>query len=244
MIGFLVHAFALSLLYRDEWKFRKRVIRLISTYAQLGNKVLGIQIFTNHDAPRDKSFLIVGNHLSYTDILVLTVIRPSCFVTSQEIRETPVLGQICYVAGCVFVERRNKQNISNEIKEITEALKQGIDVSIFPEATSTNGEGILRFRKPLYTAAIDSKRPVLPMVINYISVDGKMIHKGNRDHVFWYGDMDFVSHLWNLAQYKEVKVEMTFLPPIPTVNETDPGELAKISQSAVESRFAPVVDIL
>lgn len=171
----------------------------VSFFCWLGTKIFNIKIMIdNHDhVDLDRDYLLVGNHLSYVDIIALSSIKPTLFVTSKEMQKTPGLGFLCEMAGCVFVDRRNKQNLRKEIQEIIDALNEDSPVTFFPEATSTNGESLLRFRLPLFEAAIASKRAVLPFCLNYLSLDGKPISKENRDEIFWYGDMSFGGHFWN-----------------------------------------------
>lgn len=226
-----------------SWSKRKLCTRILSKYCRLGLFILGIRVnLTGYDICKlSGSHLFVGNHLSYTDILIIAAFRPTCFVTSVEIRETPFLGQICILAGCLFVERRNKANIMSEVREITEALKQGINVVIFPEATSTNGEQILRFRKPLFAASVGSEVPVLPFCLNYRFLNENQVDITNRDFVFWYGDMPFASHLWNLSKFQVIAVDLVLLDPIPVSASSEIEQLAAQSQSLVESVFRPVI---
>jgi 1-acyl-sn-glycerol-3-phosphate acyltransferase len=227
---------------RGRWKRVKWSNSILSSYARWGLWLLSVEVtLLGWDKLADiQNGLYVGNHLSYLDVLVIHSQFPACFVTSTEIKEMPVLGQTCQLAGCLFVERRNKINLRNEVKDIAEGLQQGLNVAIFPEATSTNGEQILRFRRPLYMAAIMAERPVLPFCINYRLVGGEPINTRTRDKVMWYGDMDFVSHLWSLSGSGGVRVDLVFLDPIRTRAEDDPTDLAASSQAAVESVFAPV----
>jgi 1-acyl-sn-glycerol-3-phosphate acyltransferase len=239
IITFLVLSGGLGIFMKDHWRLTATRTQLISWYARLGLWILGIQVkITGADFPSRKG-LIVCNHLSYTDVLVLGAHYPSSFVTSIEIKQTPFLGSLVTAAGCLFVERRNKDNLANEVQEITEALRRGFTVTIFPEATSTNGESVLRFRRPLYNASIMSQTPVRPMCINYRAMDGVPVTLQNRDHIFWYGDMGFVSHLWDLAQYNRIDVEIHVLEEIRPEPDTTADSLALLSHTKVAAVFAP-----
>jgi 1-acyl-sn-glycerol-3-phosphate acyltransferase len=185
--------------------------------------------------------LYVGNHLSYLDVLAISSCVPAGFVTSMEIRETPLLGLICEMAGCLFVERRNKSNLLNEVAQLSEGLRNGLNVAIFPEATSTNGSQILRFRRPLYMAAVATKTPVVPFCLNYRMIGGKPVDLRTRDSVFWYGDMSFAPHLWALCGAGGVNVDLTFLPAVPVKGDEEPGDLSQKTQIMVESVFLPVI---
>ncbi|MGE0526572.1 MAG: lysophospholipid acyltransferase family protein [Bdellovibrionales bacterium] len=227
---------------RDRWKRIHRANRILTRFCRFGLWLLKVRVspIGIENAPTGRNALYVGNHLSYLDVLVISSRVSVCFVTSKEIKSTPVLGQICQMAGCLFVERRNRMNIHNEVKEIAEGLQQGLSVAIFPEATSTNGEQILRFRRPLYVAAIDALTPVVPFCLNYRRVGGSPINRTSRDNVFWYGDMPFVPHLWALCRSGGVEVDLHFLAAVPISPEVDAALLAERTQGQVESVFQPV----
>jgi 1-acyl-sn-glycerol-3-phosphate acyltransferase len=144
------------------------------------------------------------------------------------------------MAGCLFVERRNRASLQKEIGELQEGLERGLTVTIFPEATSTNGEQILRFRRPLFMAAGMASKPVIPICLNYRTLGGETLTKANRDSIFWYGDMDFLPHLWKLCGIGQAEVDVHFIEVIRPSAQQEPGELAAASQAAVESVFRPL----
>ena len=242
MFLFLGHMAVVWLFVRGKWHRVRWSNSILTMYARFGLRVLKIQVnpLGLENLVGIENGLFVGNHLSYIDVLVFHSRLPACFVTSMEVKRTPVLGQVCQLAGCLFVERRNKQNILNEIGEISSGLQAGLNVAIFPEATSSNGEQILRFRRPLYVAAIDAKKPVMPFCLNYRRVGNAPINLKTRDKIFWYGDMDFVSHLWALAGSGGVEVEINYLAAIHPAPVDDATALAQKSQDAVEKVFLKV----
>lgn len=223
-------------------KARKIICGILGAYARFACWFMGIRVKkTGVPDYSDVNHLIVSNHLSYTDILVICAYYPACFVTSVEIRDTPFLGHICKLGGCVFVERRNKRNLSKEIQEVTDALKVGLDVVIFPEATSTNGEEVIRFRRPLFRAAIDSKVPIKPITINYRYLDGVEVSLKNRDSIFWYGDMTFADHLWTFLKMKRVDVDLVIGEKLKIGEEMDHGILAEKSHELVSNNYRGVL---
>lgn len=161
-----------------------------------------------------KNYLIVSNHLSYLDVLIISSIIPSCFVTSKEIKDSFFLGQIVTLAGCLFVDRRDKRNLKNEIGELRDALRHNLSVTIFPEATSTNGNEVIRFRRPLFESSIATGKPILPLTINYKKISSRPVNASNRDIVCWYGDMDFLPHFLKVLEQDSIDVELVFCPVI------------------------------
>jgi 1-acyl-sn-glycerol-3-phosphate acyltransferase len=243
IVVFLGHMSLVWLFIRDRFKRMRWCNSSLSRYARFSLLLLNVKVnvIGRENKGGVRNALYVGNHLSYLDVLVISSQVSASFVTSTEIRDAPGLGQICIMAGCLFVERRNKMNIRNEVSELRRGLNLGLNVVIFPEATSTNGEQVLRFRRPLFFAAIDGGSSVIPFCINYRRVGGEPINLANRDRVCWYGDMDFMPHLWSLAGSGGVEVDLHFLPPIATHLQMDATELAESSHAAVNTVFRSVL---
>jgi len=221
---------------------RPELIRNISRHAKLALKLFNIKVKKiSYMKEIDENYLLVSNHLSYLDIFVIASEFPACFVTSFEMKETPFLGQLCSIGGCLFVERRSKKGISNEVKNLTSALDKNMNVVIFPEATSTNGEQLLKFRRPLFQAAVDAGKPILPLCLNYKRVDQRELNLNNRDLVFWYGDQTFFPHFLNLLNVNQIEVELSILDPFFAEAEMSKNELAEKSFQLVQEHYRPVI---
>lgn len=227
---------------RDPWKRRKILQRMVSRHSKVACAVFGIKIdFSGlENAKEEAAYLVVGNHLSYLDVLIMSSFRPLCYVTSMEIKQTPFLGLLTEVGGCLYVERRSRENIQNEIGEIELALKEGLSVVVFPEATSTNGEQVLPFKRSLFLSAVKSGCSVLPTVIQYDAIDGKPVSKENRDKLCWYGDMRFAGHFFGLMAMKEINVSLKVLPEIPVEPDSTRDKLMEQAQKLVHENYEPI----
>ena len=83
-----------------------------SFFARLGLRVLGIRVSSRREKrkglrKRRTNYLIISNHLTYVDILVVASLMPSVFITSVELKQTFPLGLFAWLGGCLFVERRS-----------------------------------------------------------------------------------------------------------------------------------------
>lgn len=242
IISFLIVNSMVWLVIRDRWRRTYIWSRFLTLAARsvlwaVGGKVNPIGIEQFH---QEKSALLAGNHLSYMDVIMIASSLTTCFVTSVEIKETSGLGHLCMMAGCLFVERRSRSTLHKEIGELQEGLERGMTVTIFPEATSTNGEQVLRFRRPLFLSAVQGQKPVIPICINYRMIGNEPLSIHNRDSIFWYGDMDFLPHLWKLCGLGRLEADLHFLTPIQPKMGDDAGGIAALAQAAVEAAFQPV----
>ncbi|PLX70823.1 MAG: 1-acyl-sn-glycerol-3-phosphate acyltransferase [Denitrovibrio sp.] len=180
-------------------------------------RFFGIQVSSSgHEYLEPSGKLIISNHMSYFDILVLASVKPTVFVSSVEIQKTPFLGFVASLGGTFFVERRSAKLVKLEIGKISDLIKNGFNVVLFPEGTSTDGSQILPFRSSLLAAATDSFVDVVPACIRYGEIDGKSFSPENCDYVCWYGDMSFLPHLWNFLKTSHVRAKVTLFEPIDT----------------------------
>lgn len=184
--------------------------------------------------------LIVANHLGYLDVLAISSLFPTSFVTSLEMKRTPFLGQLCQFGGCLFVDRKNRRQLGGEVEQLAAALKAKIPVTIFPEATSHNGEKVHAFRKPLFQAAINAEAPILPLVLNYTSLEGEPISLKNRDTIFWYGDMPFVSHALKLFSHDELIIHVHLLDLVSSEGK-DKYVLSSEVHELIAAHYRPII---
>ncbi len=226
-------------LYLSENRTRKLLNFLVKWTSWAWLKVLDIKVKTNRKFHDSETYLIVSNHLSYLDALVISSVFPTSFVTSLEVKATSFLGHLTMLAGCLYVNRKDKSKIDIEIQGLRNALKNNISVTFFPEATSTDGSNVIRFRKPLFEASISSGRSILPLTINYVEVSHEKITTSNRDYLFWYGEMTFFPHFMNLLNQSNITVELEihdpFLPEIFPV-----FELADRAHKVISNSYNPI----
>lgn len=221
---------------RKALEITSKTCRLASTAFNFVQDNKGLQ-YMRHD----QNYLILANHLSYLDALVMASLGPCCFITSVEMKNAGFLGLITKLAGCLFVERRSRDQISNEITEIETALREGFNVVIFPEATSTNGSGVLPFKRSLLEAAVRAKKSILPTCINYRKINGEPVTSKNRDLLCWYGKMEFADHFYKFLGIEQTKVELTILPEIIIAPEDTREMLATKAHAAITACYTPLV---
>lgn len=234
---FLLSGSISSIFIKDEDKRRARYCKITGFYSGIVAFLIGVRkkiIDPNNlrNKVAGKNHLIVSNHLSYVDILLLASVYPALFITSNEVKETFFIGKMSELGGSFFIERRQISQIPKEIKKISKVLERGFDVVLFPEGTTGNGEKILPFKKSFLSCAVDAQVSVLPICINYKKINGKPLNKKNRDLVFWYGEMSFFPHLFKMIlNVSTFKAEINFLPVI----DLDKDESPKIARNNIST---------
>src|SRR5881296_2957065 len=104
-------------------------------------RVLGIRVTTCGSMPA--SGLLVCNHLSYLDVIVLSSIRPCVFVAKRDIAVWPLFGWLARAAGTIFVDRERRLPSSAVLDPVRDAITGGLLVVLFPEGTSSDGSTVL-----------------------------------------------------------------------------------------------------
>jgi len=219
-LSFLVIAIVISpiALIFGSITHRKLATALTKVWANLNTLVLGIKVRLVNGNLIDKSqnYFIIGNHLSYLDIILVGCKRPGLFVAKKEVKYWPLLGQLAWLAGSIFVDRSQRGPTANRpyVGQIADYLKKGLTILVFPEGTSSNGEGVLPFKKSIFSSPILAEIPILPLTIRYISVNKQPFSPANRDLVTWHSDMTFVDHFWGVLKLKGFEVEIIVNPPV------------------------------
>lgn len=241
IISYLSTSFFHHLIIKDPLERRRRFSKNVTFFCRWILYLFNIRVNSIGLPQHEQPFLLVSNHMGFIDILMLASHFPMNFVTSQEMRETPFLGLLTEMGGCIYVERRNRTKILGELHQIADALKQGFRITLYPEATSHNGECVLPFKRTLIMAAAHAEVPIQPVVINFRKVNGKPITPEYRDSVCWYGDIGFVEGLWSALKIQKLEADIEFLPTYFATPDEDRGVVADMLHHQISSRFTPLL---
>jgi 1-acyl-sn-glycerol-3-phosphate acyltransferase len=171
-------------------------------------RVLGIQCEVTGTLP--ESGAVVSNHLSYLDILLYSAARPFVMVSKSEVKGWPLLGRLTAQAGTVYVDRDGGPATYPGVnRAMAEAYKSGLPVLFFPEGTTTDGEGVLPFRRGLFHSVLNNRQELRTASLRY------SLGAGNggatvADDVCWWGDATFGPHIFRFLGLKNVSARIRF----------------------------------
>jgi 1-acyl-sn-glycerol-3-phosphate acyltransferase len=219
---------------------RSMLVANTTRFARAGLYLLGVRVRFREQRPApspSRNALIVANHLSYLDILIIASHYPAVFITSVELRRTFPVGIFARCGGSIFVERRSPAGIKREIQDIGRKLREGCSVVLFPEGTTSDGETVQPFKNSLFTSAITTSTPIQPICIRYRRIDGKRVTGQNRDSVFFYGNVSFLAHAPRMLLLRSVHAECIALEPIATHPHQSRKELAVLCHDAIAAAY-------
>lgn len=168
-------------------------------------RIFNLKIQAGGDIPANG--LLISNHVSYVDILVLVSLAPAMFVAKREVKSWPVMGFLAQLGGTLFIDRQRRTQVGEVNNEIENALKAGALVIIFPEGTSSDGKTVLPFKSSLLEPATQKKHPLSISHIQYTLQNGEA-----DEEVCYWGDDVFFPHLLNLLSKRNVRASVRFAP--------------------------------
>jgi lyso-ornithine lipid O-acyltransferase len=204
LLLFGIHFVALTLRHGGKFPQLERS-RWLQWCARRSLRVFSVT-FESH-GPCPQAGLLVCNHLSYLDILVLVALTPAVFVSKSEVKNWPVFGWFARRSGTLFVDRSRRRDVTRMNAEIQHALDGGNVVVLFPEGTSWNGREILPFKSSLLEPIVGATHPLSVGRITYALEAGSV----ENDVCYW-GDMTFFPHLVNLMKQRRVSARVGFAP--------------------------------
>ena len=154
-----------------------------------------------------KKYLMVSNHISWLDIIVIQSIKPSIFVAKSDVASWPLFGWVAQMIGTIFIKRDKVSDIKKALKKMKRRLIKR-SVCIFPEGTSTNGRYVLPFKSNLFQSSIDSNKSILPISISYREANAY------TDKVAFIDDMSLIDSIIKIKNENQIKVIVDIMQPI------------------------------
>lgn len=177
---------------------RRGMDMMLSTYADLSNALTGVemQVEGEQNLWSHRPGVFIFNHQSGLDPLLMARLlrRDVVGVAKQELKDTPVLGQLMQLAGTVFIERGNHEKALESLHSAEDAVRRGLSIVIAPEGTRSATKRLGPFKKGAFRMAMATGVPIIPVVL-----------KNALDALPRHGVI-----------VRPATVEVVVLPPIPT----------------------------
>ena len=170
--------------------------------------------------------LLVSNHVSFVDIMLLSALSPLVFVSKSEVAAWPIVGPIASKSGTLFIRRDKRSDVSRINDSLTQAFAADVLVCLFPEGTSSDGTAVLPFQPSLLQPAVTAKLPVCAAHLCYQTAGGI-----RADDIAYFGDRNLIDCMRALIRRKKTTAQVHFGNPM-TV-DTDRKTLASLLHAEV-----------
>ena len=199
--------FTIVLLF-PRWSVQRREAT-VQAWAQRILRILGIPLHVHGQAPVQGPVLLVANHLSWLDILVLHAARHCRFVSKSDVRRWPLIGTLATGAGTLYIEREKRRDAMRVVHRMAQSLGAGDIVAVFPEGTTGDGRELLPFHGNLIQAAISADAPVQPLALRFVDrASGR-----DSDGPLYLGDDTLVGSLWRTLSGRPFVAHVRFGAP-------------------------------
>lgn len=131
-------------------------------------RLMGIRVRVRGLPPTQGPLLLVANHISWLDILVLHAARHCRFVSKSELKHWPLIGTLATGAGTLYIERESRRDAMRVVHRMARSLGDGDILAVFPEGTTSDGRTLLPFHANLIQAAVAADAPVLPVALQFV----------------------------------------------------------------------------
>jgi len=231
LILHILHGIILAMLYaqpdeqgRVPVSFRGIAFR----WHQRTLKILNLNVRYFGTAP-ETTVLAVSNHISWLDIIVLAQAFPVDFLSKSEVRSWPFYGWLAARGGTLFIERGNQHAADHAIEQITNNLQHGDNVLIFPEGTTTDGNGLRKFHARLFAAAQQAGAPIQAVALRYPGPGGK-----THPSVPFIDHDPLMTSLWKILGQKSIQVEVHYCPLI-QLEDKERRDLAQEAHDCIQA---------
>jgi len=190
-------------------------------------RALGITVHMRGTLP-ETPVLIVANHSTWLDIVVLGHVLDTVFISKAEIGKWPIIGVYARSMGTLLLARGANETATTS-RQIHATLAAGRSVVLFPEGTTTRTPQPRRFHARLFAAAIDADHAVLPVALRYH--DSRTPHHAHHPLVPWV-DMPLRTNFRHVFGLAGLQVDLNIGVAMPATGH-DRRSLADASRDAI-----------
>jgi 1-acyl-sn-glycerol-3-phosphate acyltransferase len=191
----------MSFFWSEETNSKKALV-LRDFLIKVSNVILGIRTIVYGEKPTVQG-LIVANHRSYFDPIVIVNLIHAYPVGKIEVASWPLIGYICKISGVLFVDRKCSKSRQNTAENIREVLSKGYSIINFPEGTTHDLPKTVAFNYGSFVMATKIESAVIPIAIDYKEKTDAFI-----------GNDTFIPHFLKCFGKPTTEIKITFFPPI------------------------------
>lgn len=212
----------ISIFYKSKERKLERGILLRRFAIRILHPILGSKITVYGKEPISFG-LIVSNHRSYFDPMVILKNILASPVGKKEVASWPLIGSVTKTTGVIFVNREEKTSRTQTLKEVRLVLENGFSIFIAPEGTTHIKPTTIDFRPGSFVLAAELGVPVMPVAIDYKNLDDA-----------WIGNDTFIPHFLKCFSKWRTEIKVSYLNPIVSNNAE---ELISLSKNQIDQEL-------
>jgi len=204
-----------------EWRMRRKLGRELTSreaatwlHETCAGGIVHAEVEIRTSGIPPEHGLVISNHLSYLDVIVLAAAAPMIFIAKKEIHDWFLFGKMAQRSGTLFLDRSRKADLLRMQPAMHRLLGEKVPVCLFPEGGTGNGRELQKFRSPLLQPVAGTKIPVTCAAVRYAYTDGS----NATDLVAWTDGQSFTANASRILHSPGIIAtaafgEPTFCPP-------------------------------
>lgn len=220
------------------WFWPRMARKLPMYYHRVVLRILGIRVKVDGAVLSGGPALLVSNHVSWLDIVILSAVAPVSFIAKRDVNGWPFFGTLARLQRTVFVDRNRRHTAGASRNEMQERLAAGDMLVLFAEGTSGDGTRVLPFKTAFFAAAEQHTVAIQPLSLVYTGFRNLPMTRRERPLYAWYGDMDLPPHIWVALAHGPIEVSVICHSPLSMADQVDRKALAKQAEETVRRGLA------
>lgn len=204
-------------------------------------RIIGARVEVSGPLPAPGT-LIVSNHVSWLDILIIGSVLPVNFVAKADISGWPVFGFLAKLQNTLFINRDRRSDTANQSNAMQQRLAEGGRLVLFPEGTTGDGTIVHPFKSALFAAAEaadgDRPTPIQPLSVAFAELGGMPMSRRIRIKYAWVGEVSLVESLLCVFGSHPFTVRLVFHEPTNLLDAGGRKALAAHAHRVVQSGVA------
>ena len=215
--------------------------RVIKNITGIRINVIGL----NDDKQKKPGILYIANHVSWFDILCLGAVLNARFIAKREVLKMGIFGFLARLSNTFFIDNLSKNKITEYSSSIRKKLISGESLILFPEGTTSDGNGIKKFKSSLMEC-VNSNEELLnvqPVSICYTLKNNLPMGIFNRRYIAWVGQISMVASMQNFLSTGSITVNLLFHPKTSIDKFNNRKELSVFCENEILNGINQVIKI-
>jgi len=176
-----------------------------------------------------KGMLIISNHSSFLDIFVLSALFGSVFVSKAEVKFYPVIGQIAWLMGVIFLDRNSSHEKLRVLKTIVNKCSNQV-IAVFPQGTTSRIAERLSFRRGIFKVVeLNPDISLFPVTLHY---------RDDAD-IAWHKPQSLKENALRVCAQNKIHIRVTIHNPV-TIDDYRERTTSQICKTVEQTVLGPL----
>ena len=197
--------------------------------------------------------LYIANHVTWMDILILGSLLKSKFIAKKEVKKMGIFGFLAIINNTFFIDNTKTLKSLDYITLIKKELLKGNNLILFPEGTTSDGNGLITFKSSFFESANStyicptSKSVkyinVQTLTLSYIKNYGLPMGTANRRQIAWIGNTPVLNLMFEFLMSGCVTVNVKISEPITIEDFKNRKHLAAYCENKIFKNLINTIQI-